>query len=65
MISVIPLPIWDSEQAIKDSVVTIETVLSLWKLLIDHILKEDMKYAKSTKERKGSTLGAPVKTGEK
>jgi hemerythrin len=32
---------------IKDSVVTMEIVLSLWKLLIDHILNEDMKYAKS------------------
>lgn len=36
---------------IKESVVTVETVLTLWKLLIDHILKEDMKYAKSTIRR--------------
>ena len=36
---------------IKDSVVTMETALSLWKLLIDHILEEDMKYAKSTIRR--------------
>jgi hemerythrin len=32
---------------IKDSVITTETAMSLWKLLIDHILKEDVKYAKS------------------
>jgi len=39
------------QRDIKDSVVTMETVLSLWELLTDHILKEDMKYAKSTIRR--------------